>query len=115
MNRLMATNTTPVTQKVMAIVVSMVFQFDAIGVKYQGLRKWNRTEPSARTISAMAIGMSGFHGGSLQPPVQQGRHDAEDHVRGQGLTATQVGQPREEAREAFEIDHVQNDAQHRPR
>ena len=58
MNRLTATNTNPVTQKVMAIVESMAPQLEAIGVKYQGLRKWNRTEPRASTISAIAIAMA---------------------------------------------------------
>ena len=58
MNRLIATNTMPVTQNVIEIVVSIASQFEAIGVKYQGLRKWNRTEPRARTISAIAIGIS---------------------------------------------------------
>src|SRR6185369_3868809 len=58
MNRLTATNTNPVTQKVMAIVLSIVPQLEAIGVKYQGLRKWNRTEPRASTINAIAIAMA---------------------------------------------------------
>ena len=57
MNKLTATNTIPVTTKVMEIVESMVPQLEAIGVKYQGLRKWNRTEPRASRISAIAIGM----------------------------------------------------------
>ena len=37
MNRLTATNTTPVTQNVMSMVLSIVPQFDAIGVNHQGL------------------------------------------------------------------------------
>jgi hypothetical protein len=38
MNRLIATNTKPVTQNVIAMVSSIVPQFDAIGVRYHGLR-----------------------------------------------------------------------------
>ena len=36
----------------------MAPQLEAIGVKYQGLRKWNRTEPRASTIKAIAIAMA---------------------------------------------------------
>jgi hypothetical protein len=35
----MATNTTPVIQKVMMIVVSIKPQFDAMGVHHHGLKK----------------------------------------------------------------------------
>ena len=58
MKRLTATNTNPVTQKVMVIVVSIACQLEAIGVKYQGLRKWNRTEPRDSTTKAMAMAMA---------------------------------------------------------
>jgi len=37
--RLMAMNTTPVTQNVMLTVWSIVVQSDAIGVNHQGLKK----------------------------------------------------------------------------
>ena len=38
MNRLTTTNTNPVTQNVSVTVESIESQFDAIGVKYHGLR-----------------------------------------------------------------------------
>ena len=38
MNRLTVTNTNPVTQNVIVTVSSIIPQFEAIGVKYQGLR-----------------------------------------------------------------------------
>jgi hypothetical protein len=39
MKRLIAMNTTPVTQNVMSTVWSIVVQLDAIGVNHQGLKK----------------------------------------------------------------------------
>ena len=39
MNKVMATYTMPVTQNVTSIVLSIMPQLDAIGVKYHGLRK----------------------------------------------------------------------------
>ena len=38
MNKLMATNTNPVTQNVIVTVSSIASQLEAIGVKYHGLR-----------------------------------------------------------------------------
>ena len=55
MNRLTATNTTPVTQKVRLTVSSIMPQFDAIGVNHQGFRKWNATVPITSRTSAIAI------------------------------------------------------------
>ena len=54
MNKLTATKTNPVTQKVIVIVSSIVPQLDAIGVKYHGLRKWNRTEPTISKTKTIA-------------------------------------------------------------
>ena len=42
MNRLTATNTTPVTQNVRSTVSSMVPQLDAIGVNHHGLASGNQ-------------------------------------------------------------------------
>ena len=54
MKALTATKTTPVTQKVTSMVKSIVLQFDARGVRYQGLTTWNSTDPTIRMISAIA-------------------------------------------------------------
>jgi hypothetical protein len=51
---LTATKTNPVIQKVMLMVSSIALQFEAIGVKYHGLRKWKRTEPTTNTINTIA-------------------------------------------------------------
>ena len=56
MKTVTATNTMPVTQNVIEMVLSMARQLDAIGVKYQGLRKWNRTEPKTSTSKAIDDG-----------------------------------------------------------
>src|SRR3954466_3490785 len=58
MKTVMATYTIPVTQNVIEIVESMARQFDAIGVKYQGLKKWKRTEPKTSTSSAITMAMA---------------------------------------------------------
>ena len=50
MNPLTATNTIPVTQKVMAIVVSMVPQFEAIGVKYQDASNVDRWATGGKNL-----------------------------------------------------------------
>jgi hypothetical protein len=42
----------------MLTALSIDAQLDAIGVKYQGLRKWNRTEAMIRTATATAIAIS---------------------------------------------------------
>src|SRR3954464_9881371 len=67
MKTVTATYTTPVTQNVMEIVLSMARQLEAIGVKYQGLRKWNRTEPKTSTRSAMTMAMATSPRGRAQP------------------------------------------------
>ena len=54
MNKLMATKTNPVTQNVIVTVSSIAPQLDAIGVKYHGLRKWNRTEPTTNNTNTIA-------------------------------------------------------------
>src|SRR5580704_5745903 len=54
MKRLTATNTTPVTQNVRLTVSSIVVQLEAIGVNHQGLKKWNRTVPMTKAITAYA-------------------------------------------------------------
>ncbi len=55
MNRLTATKTKPVTQNVRWIVSSIAPQLEAIGVKYQGLRKWNRTAPTTNKNNTIAM------------------------------------------------------------
>ncbi len=57
MKRFTATKTTPVTQNVTEIVSSIASQFEAIWVKYQGLRKWNSSEPTMSTTNAIATPM----------------------------------------------------------
>ena len=39
MNELMATKTAPVTQKLTSIAVSIEVQLEAIGVRYQGVKR----------------------------------------------------------------------------
>jgi hypothetical protein len=51
---LTATKTNPVTQNVRLIVSSIATQLEAIGVKYHGLRKWNRTEPTTNKTNTIA-------------------------------------------------------------
>ncbi len=54
MNKLMAMKTIPVTQNVIVTVSSIMPQLEAIGVKYHGLRKWNRSEPTTNKTNAIA-------------------------------------------------------------
>src|SRR5262245_15609965 len=116
MKALTARNTTPVTQKVIEIVSSMAPQFEAMGVKYQGLRKWNSTEPRASTMSARAIPILRLRGGAVEPPVQHARHAAEHHVGGQRRAADQVGEPWQEVDpHEVEVDQVQQVAEDGPR
>src|ERR1035438_10371682 len=63
MKRLTATNTTPVTQNVRLTVSSIIVQLDAIGVNHQGLKKWNRTVPMTKAITA--------HASIIAPPCEQ--------------------------------------------
>ena len=46
MNKQTATNTPPPTQKVKVIVSSIPCQFEAISVQYQGVKMWNKTDPT---------------------------------------------------------------------
>src|SRR5204863_5977918 len=57
MNRLMTTKKMPVITKVIVSVSSMSRQFDASGVVHQGLTRWNTTETTTITKSAMAMAM----------------------------------------------------------
>ena len=57
MKRFVATNTIPVTRKVMSTVKSTSSQLEASGVKYQGLRKWNRMVPTTNKIITTATSM----------------------------------------------------------
>lgn len=57
MNRFTATNTKPVTQNEMVMVSSIDPQLEASGVSYHGLRKWNSTVPTTRTIRAIAMAL----------------------------------------------------------
>src|SRR5215831_9673431 len=54
MKRFTATNTMPVTTKVMFTVSSIIFQLEAMGVNHQGLRKWNRIVPTTNRTNATA-------------------------------------------------------------
>ncbi len=67
MNKLTTTKTNPVTQNVIVTVSSIMVQLEAIGVKYQGLRKWNRSEPTtnktitiAKTIAVAPVDWTKF-------------------------------------------------------
>jgi hypothetical protein len=51
---LISTNPSPVTIKVNVTVSSIEAQFEAIGVKYQGLNKWNTTVPRVKTSKIIA-------------------------------------------------------------
>jgi hypothetical protein len=44
----------------MSTAVSMDDQFEASGVEYQGLTRWNRTEPTIRTAITIAIAILSF-------------------------------------------------------
>ena len=52
MNKHTATNTPPPTQNVRVIVSSIAPQFDAMSVQYQGVKIWNKIDP---TITAKKI------------------------------------------------------------
>ncbi len=54
MNRLTATNTAPVTQKVSTTVSSIIPQLEAMGVNHQGLAKWKTMVPMTSRINAIA-------------------------------------------------------------
>lgn len=54
------TKTAPVIQNVKPIVLSIATQFDAIGVKYQGLKNWKRTEPMTSNAMMIASAITPF-------------------------------------------------------
>jgi diguanylate cyclase (GGDEF)-like protein len=56
-NKFTRTNTKPVTTKVISIVSSIWLQFDASGVKVQGLIKWNTRDPTTNRINTTAKGI----------------------------------------------------------
>ena len=61
------TKTAPVIQNVKPIVLSIATQFDAIGVKYQGLKNWKRTEPMTSNAIMIARAIMPFAPRALCP------------------------------------------------
>src|ERR1700704_5932582 len=104
----MATKKMPVMTSVIAIVSSIRFQFDASGVRPQGVTSWNITDPMTIRRSATAMAMcvlwrrhSVRAALLVDPPglkshVGQHHCQTEHQVGNEGGPAAQLGDPREQ-------------------